>query len=706
MNHAPPFCSHLPKLFLFHPLHSSSSSSSFSLSSHQCRLEFARNPKKMPGSAPASHPPEEPQVNVSAKTSARRPDSYLQPCRPLQPRRRVRKHSFRRSDKGRRTDGFTANGRRSGYGTPLLSWKFEDGDCSRKPLIEAGGSATRKVGRSCGRRKEAVTARKLAAGIWHLQLREVTLSGGSGKESAGASLGFELASPALPNHTMERATKWDAGCPRTCVEVFEIFNQLKLLEGQQVSTASIISSLQQELEGAQSRISELESERQLVNNKLDRFLRKLAEEKASWRSREHEKIRAIIDSMKSDLSRERKNRHRSEIVNSKLVNELAEAKLSVKRLMQDYDKERKARELTEEVCEELAKEIGEDKAEAEALKRDSMKIREEVEEERKMLQMAEVWREERVQMKLLDAKLTLEDKYLKLSKLQGELEAFLRTRPDESHARQAELLKEAIDFVKVEEMKEFTYQPPPASEDIFAVFEELQPKEITDERDIELCYAYSPASRDCNIHSVSPATDIFLEKPTRRYSNGDTDEDSDWETLSPDEERELTNSASGSEPSVNARCEGSHGSLSGTNSERNRENCEVHGEISEAYPQATKQPKKGSSITRLWRSSCPTNGEILKKNSAELMNGRLSDGRISNVALSSDCRVGEVGLSPPRLDQWSSPESSSPHVAPRSMKGCMDWPRVPQKHSLKEKLLEARMENHKTQLRHVLRQKI
>ena len=32
----------------------------------------------------------------------------------------------------------------------------------------------------------------------------------------------------------------------------------------------------------------------------------------------------------------------------------------------------------------------------EAIKRDSMKLREEVDEERKMLQMAEVWREERV----------------------------------------------------------------------------------------------------------------------------------------------------------------------------------------------------------------------------------------------------------------------------------------------------------------------
>ncbi|CAD6236433.1 unnamed protein product [Miscanthus lutarioriparius] len=62
-----------------------------------------------------------------------------------------------------------------------------------------------------------------------------------------------------------------------------------------------------------------------------------------------------------------------------------------------YEKERKARVLMEEVCDELAKEIAEDKAEVEAMRSESMKIRDELEEEKKMLQMAEVWREERAQ---------------------------------------------------------------------------------------------------------------------------------------------------------------------------------------------------------------------------------------------------------------------------------------------------------------------
>ena len=108
--------------------------------------------------------------------------------------------------------------------------------------------------------------------------------------------------------------------------------------------------------------------------------------------------------------------------------------------MQDYDKKRKARELIEEVCDELAKEIGEDKAKVEALKRESMKLREELEDERKMLQMAEVWCEERVQVKLVDARVALENKYSQMNKLVAELETFLRSSsatPDVKEMREA-----------------------------------------------------------------------------------------------------------------------------------------------------------------------------------------------------------------------------------------------------------------------------
>ncbi|BFG29518.1 hypothetical protein CerSpe_157920 [Prunus speciosa] len=106
-----------------------------------------------------------------------------------------------------------------------------------------------------------------------------------------------------------------------------------------------------------------------------------------------------------------------------------------------------------------------------------MKLREEVERERKMLQMAEVWREERVQMKLVDAKVAVEEKYSLMNKLVVDLEKFLRSRS-------------ATPDVNIQDVKDVSYKPP--NPDIFSVFEEVNFGE-PNEREIEQCVAYSPA---------------------------------------------------------------------------------------------------------------------------------------------------------------------------------------------------------------------
>lgn len=182
-----------------------------------------------------------------------------------------------------------------------------------------------------------------------------------------------------------------------------------------------VTLLEEELAQARAHIQHLETEHQSYKKKTEQFLKKLSEE----RSARHEKIRTV----ESELTRERKARQRAESVNSKLVNELADARVAVKRCVQEYEKERRTRELIEEVCDELAREIREDKAEVEAARRESEKLLEEVDEERRMLQMAEVWREERVQMKLVDAKVALEERYSQLNRLVAELESAVRN-PD------------------------------------------------------------------------------------------------------------------------------------------------------------------------------------------------------------------------------------------------------------------------------------
>ncbi|XP_004294378.1 PREDICTED: uncharacterized protein LOC101307570 [Fragaria vesca subsp. vesca] len=584
-----------------------------------------------------------------------------------------------------------------------------------------------------------MSARKLAAGLWRLQLPEMGVERRSEPQLGfqpdaghiGApflrqrnSKGFSseakdnLQSPGstsrsgflrkLSNSVMEGATKWDPVCLKSSEEARQIYSQMKLLD-QQASAASVVNVLESELEQARARIQELELERRSSKKKLEHFLRNMNEEKVSWRSREHEKIRAFIDDIKVELNRERKSRQRTEILNSKLVNELADTKLSAKRYMQDYEKERKARELIEEVCDELAKEIGEDKAEVEALKRESMKLRDEVEEERKMLQMAEVWREERVQMKLVDAKVAVEEKYSLMNKLVADLENFLKSRsstPEVKEVREGEFLRQAAAAVNIQDVKDFSYEPP-NPDDIFSVFEEVNFGE-PNEREIEQCVAYSPVSHASKIRTVSPEANGIHKNRIQRHAiayvgeNGDIEEDeSGWETVS---HLESSYSPDGSAPSVNKNHRESNVSESGTEWEEENYGEETPiTEISEVCSVPTKQSKKVSSIARLWRSGLNSEDNY-KIISVEGINGRLSNGRISNGGiLSPDRGSGKGGFSPSDLvGQWSSPDSGNHHI--RGMKGCI--PLGAQKNSLKARLLEARLDSQKVQLRHVLKQKI
>ncbi|GAB4846154.1 hypothetical protein Ancab_025152 [Ancistrocladus abbreviatus] len=652
--------------------------------------------------------------------------------------------------------------RRPGPPTPLLRWKLNERQ--RGDVFNVADEKSPDVARKSKKGKGAaqVSARKLGAMLWRIRSLEIGVidgdNGGGGERSAvrknGDRLGFKpgvghgedqlycyhgsrgygseekdpLRSPCsitgpingylcepqpsfqFPNYAMEGATKWN---PVYAMESNENSGRSQLLDSK-LNAVSVVSTLQAELQQAQARIGELETEQRSSKKKLEHFLKKLSEERAAWRSREHEKVRAFIDDIKAELNREKKNRQRLDIVNSKLVNELAEAKLSTKRYMQDYEKERKARELIEEVCDELVEEIGEDKAEVEALKKECMKIREEVEDERKMLQIAEVWREERVQMKLVDAKVTLEEKYSEIDKLVTELENFLKPRTPSSDlkdVKEAEMLRQDAAAMKIHDIKEFTYEPP-KPDDIFSIFEEMTTGEHID-REIEPSVAYSPASHSSKIHTVSPEVKNRNKNDTHRFSmaylsqNGDMEDDkSGWETVSHIDDQDSSYSPEGSTPSVNRMQQDSNASGSCTDWEENGSDKTPITEINEVCLVPTMQLKKVSSISRLWRS-CPNNNENCKIISMEGMSGRLSNGRISSQGIiSPDVGPGQGGFSPSdRLGEWSSPDLTNPHLS-QGMKGCIEWPRGMQKHSLKAKLLEARMESQKVQLRQVLKQKI
>ncbi|XP_047073067.1 uncharacterized protein LOC124682424 [Lolium rigidum] len=624
-----------------------------------------------------------------------------------------------------------ASGRRGGPSTPKLRWSVresyeaapEQKEASvrrlaaavwrLRPPEEEKPAAERQADARVGlehipRHLQAQLLRKDHLGHKH-SLKVETSSPNSVLERHSGELQkvqLHLASALMPITGLENATKWESDSVKG-VELdgaYVIASQLNHIDKQQGDTHA--DSLQMELQRAQDRVGKLEAERVSAKKQLDRLFDKLREEKAAWRRREHKKVQSILEDMKADLDHEKKNRRQLETINLKLVDELKEVKMAANNLLQEYDNERKTRELTEEVCNKLVREVEEYKSEIEVIKRDSLKLREEVDEDKKLLQMAEVWREERVQMKLVDARLTLEDKYEQLSKLQQDVEVFVASfnciKGDSTIVREAENIIREIESVREQEV-EFKYEPPAASEDILSIFEELRPSEEGGNK--ETCRKqHSPSVHESEIQEANPMADIFLENPTKLYSSrshcedSETEDGSSWETTSHEDLQGSSFSQNGnrSEPSVNKICD----TISWTSGNDSEDGLN---ELSNVYLADMKQQhkKKQTAISKLWRSSPQKNCEIHEEDAMEPVNSMA--GRLSNGGIYYGTEGGDrgVGLSSPGMERWSSPDSMNSQLN-RGFRGCME---LVQRQSLKAKLLEARMESQKIQLRHVLNQR-
>jgi hypothetical protein len=210
----------------------------------------------------------------------------------------------------------------------------------------------------------------------------------------------------------------------TMSDLLKVLGRIRILEEQHNSTLSTASALRMQLDNANARVQELELAQDTAHEEIESLMKKLAKVKSSWRT-EQNKFKSAVQALKEEVEDEQKARSQIEVANGKMTKELMDAKMAVTNMVEELAWERKARELMEDVCDELAREIAEDKAEVEDLKQDSIKMHEELEEERRMLQLAEVWREERVQMKLSEAKLSLEEKGAALDVLCSELQTFL-----------------------------------------------------------------------------------------------------------------------------------------------------------------------------------------------------------------------------------------------------------------------------------------
>ncbi|KAK7359771.1 hypothetical protein VNO77_01736 [Canavalia gladiata] len=286
---------------------------------------------------------------------------------------------------------------------------------------------------------------------------------------------FESSMPRLKDSKEVMTTKRNLAL-KEASEKFTQIHSRKLLEDKKLvddDHNSVVTTLLEELFQAQRLINKLKAEKRSLKKKVEQSLQNCEEEKIFWKQRERQKIEAMFDDLEYKLASERRSRESIELLNTKLVHELSEANLLTKQFMANYEKEKKDKELIEKVCNELATQIGEDKAKLKAITHKSIKICEEVEEERKMMQMTEEWREGRAHMKLVDAQLFLEEKYDQMAKLIAFLRMFFISKGTEVDTKElegVELIKQAVESVNIQRIVELSYNFS-KSENIFPTFE-------------------------------------------------------------------------------------------------------------------------------------------------------------------------------------------------------------------------------------------
>ncbi|KAL6966814.1 hypothetical protein U1Q18_032608 [Sarracenia purpurea var. burkii] len=232
-------------------------------------------------------------------------------------------------------------------------------------------------------------------------------------------------------------------------ELLKVLNHIWIQEEQCSSSVSLISALRFELDRARMQVDLLIKEQRSNRYEIDFLLKQFAEEKEDWKSKEQDRIHNAISSVAGELEVEKKLRRQTERLNKKLSRELAKTKASLSSALKELESEKRAREILDQVCDELARGIGEDRAEVEEMKRESAKVQEEIEKEREMLQLADVLREERVQMKLSEAKYEFEEKNAAVDKLKNELEAYLRTKTGD------EKCDGSPNFSRIRELEEY-----------------------------------------------------------------------------------------------------------------------------------------------------------------------------------------------------------------------------------------------------------
>uniref|UniRef100_J3LD38 Uncharacterized protein n=1 Tax=Oryza brachyantha TaxID=4533 RepID=J3LD38_ORYBR len=249
----------------------------------------------------------------------------------------------------------------------------------------------------------------------------------------------DCASPCAGGETMEPHLKEMYGSLAASKELVKALAGIWGPGDLNPSTASLLSALRAELDLARAHARQLIKEERRRGDEAERMRRQLAEEVREWRGRQREKAAATVRVVVAELDGERRSRRRAERVNAKLGKALADAERELAAARRELERERRSRERLEKVCDELVRGglavgggsvDGRGGDDVEEMRREAERAQEELEKEREMLRLAQGLREERVKMKLLEARLQFEEKNAVVEQLRGELEAFLESKKD------------------------------------------------------------------------------------------------------------------------------------------------------------------------------------------------------------------------------------------------------------------------------------
>ncbi|XP_025603436.2 uncharacterized protein At5g41620 [Arachis hypogaea] len=201
------------------------------------------------------------------------------------------------------------------------------------------------------------------------------------------------------NPTSSAESRGKCGDPKTSRELLKVLSRISSLEEQNASSMSVIKALKMELDLSQVQVRDLLQEKRMSKQEMEILMRQIEEDKLVRKNKEHEKVKATVQSMNEEIEEERRLRQHSESVGRKLTRELSEMKSSLSSCLRDLEREQKGRILLENLCDDFAKGIRDYEREARSLRQsngsETGQVKGENNLDRLMLHISEAWLDER-----------------------------------------------------------------------------------------------------------------------------------------------------------------------------------------------------------------------------------------------------------------------------------------------------------------------